>query len=191
MAQVIPQALLTAVRTKLATTPNRGPGVPLITWGTPSGRDSLAMGWDTAAPASETWETGDIVWNIAPSASLIGWFCTAGGTPGTWIAIDPSGSGGGSPVATVGGASDTLAGADDGYVILYTEAGLVTVTLANLSVGFECLLVALGAAGLTVAHGGMSFANSFTPKLTVAQGEALYVKQTAASTFVVIGGTDT
>jgi hypothetical protein len=91
--------------------------------------------------------------------------------------------------ATVSGASDTLAAADDDTVILYTNAGLVTVTLANIATGFECVLVALGSAGLNVAAGGMSFANSFTPKLTVVQGEALYVKQTAASTFIVLGGT--
>jgi hypothetical protein len=59
----------------------------------------------------------------------------------------------------------------------------------NIATGFECVLVALGAGGLNVAAGGMSFANSFTPNLTIAQGEALYVKQTAASTFIVLGGT--
>jgi hypothetical protein len=93
--------------------------------------------------------------------------------------------------ATVTGTTDTLAAADDDTVILYTAAGAVTVTLANIAVGFECVLVCLGAGGLTVAAGGMSFANSFTPNLTVAQGESLYVKQTAASTFIVLGGTAT
>ena len=93
--------------------------------------------------------------------------------------------------ATVTGTTDTLAAADDDTVILYTAAGAVTVTLANIATGFEAVLVSLGAGGLAVAAGGMSFANSFTPKLTVAQGEALYVKQTAASTFIVLGGTAT
>jgi hypothetical protein len=93
--------------------------------------------------------------------------------------------------ATVSGTTDTLAGTDDDTVILYTAAGAVTVTLANIATGFECVLVCLGAGGLSVAAGGMSFANSFTPKLTVVQGEALYVKQTAASTFIVLGGTAT
>jgi hypothetical protein len=93
--------------------------------------------------------------------------------------------------ATVTGTTDTLAGADDNTVILYTAAGAVTVTLANIATGFEAVLVCLGAGGLSVAAGGMSFANSFTPKLTVAQGEALYVKQTAASTWIVLGGTAT
>ena len=84
-----------------------------------------------------------------------------------------------------------LAAGDDDTVILYTAAGAVEVTLANIATGFECVLVSLGAGGLSVAAGGMSFANSFTPKLTVAQGEALYVKQTAASTFIILGGTAT
>jgi hypothetical protein len=91
--------------------------------------------------------------------------------------------------ATITGTTDTLAAGDDATVNLYTAAGAVTVTLANIATGFECVLVCLGAGGLSVAAGGMSFANSFTPKLTVAQGEALYVKQTAASTWVVLGGT--
>ena len=93
--------------------------------------------------------------------------------------------------ATVVGTTDTLAAGDADTVILYTAAGAVTVTLANIAVGFECVLVCLGAGGLSVATGGMSFANSFTPKLTIAQGEALFVKQTAASTWIVLGGTAT
>lgn len=93
--------------------------------------------------------------------------------------------------ATVSGTTDTLDSADDNTVILYTSASAKTVTLANIATGFECVLVNLGAGALTVAAGGMSFANSFTPQLTVAQGESLYVKQTAASTFIVLGGTAT
>lgn len=280
MSQAIPRPALLALRTVLSSTPIRGPGVPLITWAdsavySAAGRKSVAMGWATAAPVADAWQTGDIVWNANPTTSVIGWFCSAGGTPGTWVTVNPTGGGGGGgglitlisgttnqvvvvngdgvsgqpvislasvvtaslalantavqpataaitggsitgitdlavadggtgastiqgaianlrpAVATVAGTTDTLASGDDGVVILYTAAGLVTVTLANVSTGFECLLVSLGAAGLTVAAGGMSFANSFTPKLTVAQGQALYIKQTAASTFVVIGGTAT
>ena len=96
-----------------------------------------------------------------------------------------------SSLATITGTTDTLAAGDNGYTNLYTAAGAVTVTLADISTGFECVLVSLGAGGLAVAAGGMSYANSFTPKLTVAQGEALYVKQTAASTWIVLGGTAT
>ena len=93
--------------------------------------------------------------------------------------------------ATITGTTDTLDANDDNMVNLYTAAGAVTVTLANLTVEHETVLVCLGAGGLSVAAGGMSFANAFTPQLTVAQGESLYVRQTAASTWIVIGGTAT
>lgn len=49
----------------------------------------------TAAPVSGTYQTGDMVWNTAPSsavgnaAAFLGWICTAGGTPGTWVAVGP------------------------------------------------------------------------------------------------------
>jgi hypothetical protein len=47
----------------------------------------------TAPPATETWRKGDFIKNSAPSelgsASskyvVIGWICTASGTPGTWL----------------------------------------------------------------------------------------------------------
>lgn len=41
--------------------------------------------WGTDAPTSGTYNQGDIVWNISPSAGgYIGWVCVVGGTPGTW-----------------------------------------------------------------------------------------------------------
>lgn len=52
--------------------------------------------WDssaTAAPATGTWAQGDKVENSAPVEAgsagskyiVIGWVCTASGTPGTWL----------------------------------------------------------------------------------------------------------
>jgi len=42
----------------------------------------------TAAPVDGTWEQGDVVYNTAPTATgPIGWKCTAGGTPGTWVSF--------------------------------------------------------------------------------------------------------
>lgn len=39
----------------------------------------------TAAPTTGTWESGDRVWNSAPSAgAYAGWICTSSGAPGTW-----------------------------------------------------------------------------------------------------------
>lgn len=38
-----------------------------------------------AAPTTGTWNAGDIVWDITPSATgFIGWVCVTAGTPGTW-----------------------------------------------------------------------------------------------------------
>ena len=71
------------------------------------------------------------------------------------------------------------------------EETALSITLADLTVGHETVLTSLGAGGLTVAAGGMSFAGGFTPKLTVAQGESLFVQQTAASEWIVVGGTVT
>ena len=47
----------------------------------------------TAAPTTGTYAQGDKVWNSAPSELggagskyvVIGWVCTVGGTPGTWL----------------------------------------------------------------------------------------------------------
>lgn len=49
----------------------------------------------TAAPTTGTWAAGDIVRNSAPAEAggagskyvVIGWICTVGGTPGTWLAM--------------------------------------------------------------------------------------------------------
>jgi hypothetical protein len=39
----------------------------------------------TAAPASGTWDQGDIVYDTTPTASgYIGFVCVSDGTPGTW-----------------------------------------------------------------------------------------------------------
>jgi hypothetical protein len=43
------------------------------------------INWASAAPTTGTYAVGDIVYNIAPSASgTIGWVCVTAGTPGTW-----------------------------------------------------------------------------------------------------------
>lgn len=41
--------------------------------------------YGTAAPSTGTWNTGEKRWNTTPAAGgVVGWVCTAGGTPGTW-----------------------------------------------------------------------------------------------------------
>lgn len=50
--------------------------------------------YGTAAPTTNTWSVGDIIWNVSPTAGgNIGWACTTAGTPGTWTEIE-LGSGG-------------------------------------------------------------------------------------------------
>lgn len=44
----------------------------------------------TAAPTAGVWAKGDIFWN--ESGNPVGWVCTVGGTPGTWVAISSSSS---------------------------------------------------------------------------------------------------
>lgn len=47
--------------------------------------DRTSITYWTAAPTTGTWQRGDIVWNILPSAGgYVGWICTTAGTPGTW-----------------------------------------------------------------------------------------------------------
>ena len=62
----------------------------------------------SAAPTSGTYIAGDFAPNL--TGSTYGWICTAGGTPGTWVAVGPaitaltndvSASGSGSTIATV------------------------------------------------------------------------------------------
>ncbi len=49
---------------------------------------SIKREFDTAAPTSGTWQRGDQVKNLTPSAAgTPGWVCTAAGTPGTWKAM--------------------------------------------------------------------------------------------------------
>lgn len=44
--------------------------------------------FSTSIPTDGTWTTGDIIWNVSPTAGgKIGWICVAGGTPGTWKAF--------------------------------------------------------------------------------------------------------
>lgn len=42
----------------------------------------------TAAPTTGAWPVGAVVWNSAPaSGGVLGWVCTAAGTPGTWVSF--------------------------------------------------------------------------------------------------------
>lgn len=71
--------------------------------GLSEGRISARHQAATAAPTTGTYAQGDFVTNSAPSgaAPVIGWVCTVGGTPGTWVAVSVGGGGGGGGIATV------------------------------------------------------------------------------------------
>lgn len=60
-----------------------------------SGRVSGIDGAYTAAPTTGTWAQGDFVHNSNPVEAgvalakyiVLGWKCTVGGTPGTWLPV--------------------------------------------------------------------------------------------------------
>ena len=58
--------------------------------------DELGSGprvvYTTSSPGggAGTWRTGDIALDISSGATRVGWKCTAGGTPGTWVEIGGS-----------------------------------------------------------------------------------------------------
>ena len=57
------------------------------------GRISSHVSADTAAPTGGLWAQGDFVRNSEPATAgtassqyvVLGWVCTTGGTPGTWV----------------------------------------------------------------------------------------------------------
>lgn len=63
--------------------------IDLHSYGYLSGRE----GRGTAAPTTGTWAVGDYIWNSAPAEAgsagskywIRGWWCSVGGTPGTWL----------------------------------------------------------------------------------------------------------
>lgn len=42
----------------------------------------------SAVPATGTWMAGDRVYNSTPTSTVLGWVCTSGGTPGTWVTMN-------------------------------------------------------------------------------------------------------
>jgi hypothetical protein len=63
--------------------------------GSVDGQSHRFMGNSLAAPTTGTYARGDVFWNREPAAAgnlaggtgSAGWICTAGGSPGTWIAF--------------------------------------------------------------------------------------------------------
>lgn len=103
----------------------------------------------SGAPVSGTWVAGDIV----PAADGAFWFCTVGGTPGTWV---QSGSATYAPLTSVltktGGGLDTVnnlgnitgattANLANGNMQYGTLTGNVTFTFSGATNGSECEMV--------------------------------------------------
>ena len=65
--------------------------------GLSEGRIAANYNAATAVPTSGTYQQGDFVKNSAPTGATptIGWVCTVGGTPGTFVAVTAGGGGGG------------------------------------------------------------------------------------------------
>jgi hypothetical protein len=80
----------------IAATPSTSVNPATITWDVPQWRE---FGFDatrmSAAPTTGAWYKGEVVWNSNPAlGSVLGWICTASGSPGTWAALQTLGSSG-------------------------------------------------------------------------------------------------
>lgn len=93
--------------------------------------------------------------------------------------------------ATVTGTTDTLAAGDRRRLTMYSNAGLVTVTVPTgvFAAGDWMLLQALGAAGLTLSTSGITINASAATNTSISTGEGLLIVFTASNTISVFGGT--
>lgn len=92
-----------------------------------------------AAPTTGTWAQGDYIRNRSPSGATptLGWICTVGGTPGTWVAVT-FGGGGTIVVEEVDGAPtgsiDTLVFPNGTLSIVGSEATYTPASSAGITV---------------------------------------------------------
>jgi hypothetical protein len=91
------------------------------------GRTATAS-FGTAAPTSGQWEQNSVVVNEAAAVGVpYAWFCTAGGTPGTWTPMHILSNMLTAP-RSVTGATDTVVPATD-KIVVYSGQTTATVTL--------------------------------------------------------------
>lgn len=97
-----------------------------------------------AAPTSGSYRTGDRIFNSAPTAGGVhSWYCTVGGSPGTWVATTaPSGSNSGDQTITLTG---DVTGS--GTASFATAISANSVTFAKLVAASGAALVGATAAG--------------------------------------------
>lgn len=131
---------------------------------------------NTAAPTSGTYNVFDYVANSSPAAGTpMGWVCTAGGSPGTWVAVYPLQNVGN--VATLAAAGNVAA---DANILTVTGSGAHNITLAlpatanngtvinvvNTSSGTVTAVAATGAAIVGLATSATNTSASFKSNST-------------------------
>lgn len=95
---------------------------------------------------------------------------------------------------TQSGTTYTIDSDDNGTIVRLTNASQVTVTIPtdasdDLVDGYEVVLYAEGAGGVTLSTTGITLTGA-SPNKTISQNEAMMLKKTTtASTWMVIGGT--
>lgn len=110
-----------------------------------SGTSLPAPRWysGTAAPTAGTYNAGDFVFNVTPSAQsgntapVIGWVCSAGGAPGTWITLNAPANPA-APITTTA-TSGTLTGGAS--LTLLNPASTGTYTLPDASASTPGLVI--------------------------------------------------
>jgi hypothetical protein len=148
----------------------------------------------TAAPTSGTWPVGAKVINTNAASGPLMWECTAGGSPGTWVAISVAG---GSPAAPVvssqSGTAYTAALGDAGAYVRFTNGAATGFTVPpNSAVAFPVGTVIeveqAGAGALSVVAGAGVTINSRGGDLTLAgQSGGAALKKVAADSWTLTG----
>lgn len=67
---------------------------------------AASISWGSQSPASDSvpvaWNVGDFRNYLGSSTTILGWRCTAAGTPGTWVQLNLGGTGVQAPLMSVG-----------------------------------------------------------------------------------------
>lgn len=122
---------------------------------------------------------------------------TTGGTQTTGVVVDNdnnmTGHGAGQRIIT--GTTGTIVGTDNGKTLYCTNASLCTLTVPQTSTeaiaaGFQCTIVAMGAAGVALDYEGTDTGNGSTDNMVLAQWGVVWLnKYTAGSpnAYIVAG----
>jgi hypothetical protein len=86
----------------------------------------------------------------------------------------------------------TITAADENVILLFTNAGAITVTVPedateDLPIGFLCHLYQMGAGQVTIAEDGIATANASIGLKTRTQYSSLTIVKVAADTYNIVG----